>query len=101
MRACSLWGDWEGEPAGPGSRPLAKRLTFHRLPCAHGANKEKGMAKNTYRVVTRASDGALRIRDFDSEEPLLRMHVKIGIDDCSTDLDLRGKPVQITRRLRP
>jgi hypothetical protein len=35
----------------------------------------------------------LKIRDFDSEEPLLRMHVKIGIDDCSTDLSLRGKPV--------
>jgi hypothetical protein len=51
------------------------------------------MAKNTYRVVTRESDGSLRIRDFDSEEQLLRMHVKIGIDDCSTDLSLRGKPV--------
>ncbi len=51
------------------------------------------MAKHTYRVVTRASDGSLRIRDFDSDEPLMRMHVKIGIDDCSTDLTLRGKPV--------
>ncbi|NLF70645.1 MAG: hypothetical protein GX575_16560 [Candidatus Anammoximicrobium sp.] len=51
------------------------------------------MVKHTYRVVTRASDGSLRIRDFDSEEPLLRMHVKIGVDDCSTDLTLRGKPV--------
>ncbi len=51
------------------------------------------MTKDTYRVVTRGSDGSLRIRDFDSEEPLLRMHVKIGVDDCSTDLTLRGKPV--------
>jgi len=51
------------------------------------------MAKNTYRIVTRESDGSLRIRDFDSEEQLLRMHVKVGIDDCSTDLSLRGKPV--------
>lgn len=51
------------------------------------------MAKSTYRVVTRESDGSLRIRDFDSEEQLLRMHVKVGIDDCSTDLSLRGKPV--------
>jgi len=51
------------------------------------------MAKNTYRVVTRGTDGSLRIRDFDSEEPLLRMHVKGGVDDCSTDLSLRGKPV--------
>jgi len=51
------------------------------------------MAGHTYRVVTRGSDGSLRIRDFDSEEQLLRMHVKVGIDDCSTDLTLRGKPV--------
>ena len=51
------------------------------------------MAKSTYRVVTRESDGSLRIRDFDSEEQLLKMHVKVGIDDCSTDLSLRGKPV--------
>jgi hypothetical protein len=51
------------------------------------------MSKSTYRVVTRGSDGSLRIRDFDSEEPLLRMHVKIGVDDCSTDLSLRGLPV--------
>ena len=51
------------------------------------------MAKHTYRVVTRASDGSLRIRDFDSEEPLKKMHTQVGIDDCSTDLSLRGKPV--------
>lgn len=51
------------------------------------------MAKQTYRVVTRASDGTLRIRDFDTEEPLLKTHTQIGIDDCSTDLTLRGKPV--------
>jgi hypothetical protein len=51
------------------------------------------MAKNTFRVVTRASDGSLRIRDFDSEEPLLKTHIKVGVDDCSTDLALRGKPV--------
>lgn len=51
------------------------------------------MTKHTYRVVTRANDGSLKIRDFDSDEPLLRMHTQIGIDDCSTDLSLRGKPV--------
>jgi hypothetical protein len=51
------------------------------------------MTKHTYRIVTRGSDGSLRIRDFDSDEPLLKMHVKIGVDDCSTDLTLRGKPV--------
>jgi hypothetical protein len=51
------------------------------------------MAKSTYRVVTRGSDGSLRIRDFDSDEPLAKMHAKVGVDDCSTDLSLRGKPV--------
>lgn len=49
--------------------------------------------KNMVRVVTRAGDGDLRIRDYPSTEPLLQMHTQIGIDDCSTDLDLRGLPV--------
>ena len=49
--------------------------------------------KNLVRVVTRASDGTLRIRDYPSTEPLLEMHTQIGIDDCSTDLSLRGMPV--------
>jgi hypothetical protein len=49
--------------------------------------------KETFRVVTRGSDGKLRIRDFLSSEPLLEMHTQIGVDDCSTDLDLRGMPV--------
>ncbi len=49
--------------------------------------------KETYRVVTRGSDGKLRIRDFPSCEPLLQMHTQIGTDDCSTDLALRGQPV--------
>ncbi|MFM7207060.1 MAG: hypothetical protein ACKO4T_10380 [Planctomycetaceae bacterium] len=51
------------------------------------------MAKETWRVVSRGTDGELVIRDFDSAEGILRMHVQIGVDDCSTDLDLRGAPV--------
>lgn len=51
------------------------------------------MAKHTYRVVTRGADGSLRIKDYPSAEPLLKMHTQIGIDDCSTDLGLRGLPV--------
>ncbi|MDC0935137.1 hypothetical protein OAS39_02540, partial [Pirellulales bacterium] len=27
------------------------------------------------------------------EEALLKMHTQIGVDDCSTDLSLRGMPV--------
>ncbi|MGN6136097.1 MAG: hypothetical protein ACTHOU_16540 [Aureliella sp.] len=49
--------------------------------------------KETFRVVTRGSDGKLRIRDFPDSQPLLQMHTQIGVDDCSTDLALRGLPV--------
>jgi hypothetical protein len=49
--------------------------------------------KHTVRVVTRAADGTLRIRDYPSTQPLLEIHTQIGIDDCSTDLSLRGLPV--------
>jgi hypothetical protein len=49
--------------------------------------------KHTVRVVTRAADGTLRIRDYPDTEPLLEVHTQIGIDDCSTDLSLRGLPV--------
>ena len=51
------------------------------------------MAKQIVRVVTRGIDGEIRIRDFDSFERLDQSHEQIGVDDCSTDLSLRGLPV--------
>lgn len=51
------------------------------------------MPKNTFRVVTRGIDGSIRIRDYDTHEPLLKMHTQVGIEDSSTDLALRGMPV--------
>ncbi len=51
------------------------------------------MPKSTYRVVTRATDGSIKIREYSSAEPLAESHVQIGVDDCSTDLSLRGLPV--------
>lgn len=51
------------------------------------------MAKQTWRLVVRGADGGLVIHDFDSPEPLLRAHLQVGTDDCSTDLELRGAPV--------
>jgi len=51
------------------------------------------MSKSTFRVVTRGTDGSLRVRDYSSSEPLVRNHTQIGVDDCSTDLELRGLPV--------
>ena len=49
--------------------------------------------KPTIRIVTRGSNGELRTKDYAHEEPVLKMHTQIGIDDCSTDLSLRGMPV--------
>ena len=51
------------------------------------------MPKDTYRVVTRGADGAIHIRDYPKAEPLIKQHTQIGVDDCSTDLGLRGLPV--------
>jgi len=51
------------------------------------------MAKEVFRVVTRGVDGKIRIRDYAEAESITRMHTQIGIDDCSTDLGLRGMPV--------
>jgi hypothetical protein len=49
--------------------------------------------KDTFRVVTRGTDGSLRIRDFPSPEPIYKLHSQIGVDDSSADLALRGMPV--------
>src|SRR5580698_6893092 len=51
------------------------------------------MNKGTFRVVTRGGDGQIRIRDYDTADALLKRHSQVGVDDCSTDLDLRGMPV--------
>ncbi len=51
------------------------------------------MSKDTFRVVTRGNNGEIRIRDYDNEDALLKRHIQVGVDDCSTDLDLRGLPV--------
>ena len=51
------------------------------------------MTKSTFRVVTRGTDGSIRIRDYSKPELLLRRHTQIGIEDASTDLGLRGLPV--------
>lgn len=51
------------------------------------------MKKDTFRVVTRGVDGQIRIKDYGDKETLLKLHTQIGVDDCNTDLDLRGMPV--------
>ncbi|MAT73358.1 MAG: hypothetical protein CMJ58_28065 [Planctomycetaceae bacterium] len=45
------------------------------------------------RIVSRGQNGELRTRDYPHSDAVLRMHTQIGVDDCSTDLSLRGMPV--------
>ncbi len=51
------------------------------------------MKRHIYRVVTRGPEGDYRIRDYMSEEEILRRHIQVGIDDCSADLSVRGQPI--------
>ena len=51
------------------------------------------MPKSIYRIVTRGSDGQIQTRDYDQADPVLKTHTQLGVDDCSTDLALRGRPV--------
>jgi hypothetical protein len=51
------------------------------------------MANKIIRIVSLASDGSVRSRDFDSFEEIEKAHEQVGIDDCSTDLTLRGLPL--------
>lgn len=51
------------------------------------------LQKTVLRVVTRAANGTLRIRELQTAKPLLQMHTQIGVDDCSSELALRGMPV--------
>ena len=51
------------------------------------------MPEKTIRVVTRAADGTLRTKEFEDFEGIAQLHDQIGIDDCSTDLSLRGMPI--------
>ena len=50
-------------------------------------------SKDTFRVVTRGKNGELRVRDYQTKESVLKLHSQVGVDDCSTDLSLRGLPV--------
>jgi len=51
------------------------------------------MATKTIRVVSREVDGSLRVKDHEGIEVLQNGYEQIGIDDCSTDLTLRGFPL--------
>lgn len=48
---------------------------------------------NTFRIVARSREGLLQLRDYPAIDPLSDHYEQIGVDDCSTDLALRGMPV--------
>ncbi len=49
--------------------------------------------KFVYRVVTRGTDGEIATKEYLRIDTLEKSHTQVGIDDCSTDLTLRGLPV--------
>lgn len=51
------------------------------------------MKRTIYRVVTTSSNGDYRIRDYTSEEELLKRHIQVGVNDYTLDLGLRGCPI--------
>jgi hypothetical protein len=51
------------------------------------------MAKKIIRVVSRACDGELKTKEYDDFAELTQRYEQIGLDDCSTDLSLRGMPL--------
>ena len=51
------------------------------------------MSNRIIRVVTRSADGNIRTKEFENFESLEASHEQVGIDDCSTDLELRGMPI--------
>ena len=51
------------------------------------------MSQKIIRVITTAADGNLRTKEYETFDAIEAIHEAIGIDDCSTDLDLRGMPM--------
>ncbi len=51
------------------------------------------MTQKIIRVITTASDGNQRTKEFDNFDAIGAIHEMVGIDDCSTDLELRGMPI--------
>jgi len=86
---------------GMGEAKLPQEMVFSAditiilkpLPRSRPLKRNCMSTQKTIRIVTRGKNGELRTRDYAHEEAVLKMHTQIGIDDCSTDLSLRGLPV--------
>ena len=46
-----------------------------------------------FRLVDRAANSEARVQDFADDAQLTAQFEKIGVDDCSADLRMRGLPV--------
>lgn len=67
---------------------------IQRTTSACGRRKGAGVAEGKMiRVVSRESDGSIRIRDYESIDSVSSNYDQTGIDDCSTELSLRGMPI--------
>jgi hypothetical protein len=51
------------------------------------------MSVNVIRIVSRESNGSLRVREYRDLTEISRQYEQIGIDDCNTELTLRGYPL--------
>lgn len=49
--------------------------------------------KKKFRVVTCGHDGEMRIKDYPTIDPIVSAHEQVGVEDCSTNLSLRGMPI--------
>ncbi len=94
-----LWGiELEPGCGTPKSPPAPEhRVTTCNIALAYPGKFVEALLlmskKDVFRIVNRATDGTLRITDFPNPDSLLQMHTQIGIEDSSTDLELRGMPV--------
>ena len=68
-------------------------LPFSAFASREPVERKCMSSQKTIRIVTRGKNGELRTRDYAHEDAVQKMHTQIGIDDCSTDLSLRGLPV--------
>ncbi len=51
------------------------------------------MSTKTIRMVSREFDGSIRVKDSEEITELLKNYEQIGVDDCNTELSLRGFPI--------
>lgn len=51
------------------------------------------MSARMIRIVSRESDGSIRVKEFEDLQEIRRQYEQIGLDDCNTELSLRGYPL--------